>query len=117
MFAKGLPLDYNNHNYMYNMVRTKKKIVISDGWNNPALPHPGSSPLPYPEYCLQHPEVCTDGKEDDDKENTQLLIHMGYILLFCALVLLVWYITKELVNIVKGWCSDLDSEKTPLLKK
>ena len=27
MFLKVLPLDYNNHNYLYSMVMTKKKIA------------------------------------------------------------------------------------------
>ena len=76
MFAKSLPLDYNNQNYMYNMVRTEKKIVINDSWNNPALPHPESSPLPYPEFCLHHPDVCTDGEDDDTEGRGGIRISM-----------------------------------------
>ena len=36
MFAKALPLDFNNHNYLYSMVMTNENItnkIVSDTFN------------------------------------------------------------------------------------
>ena len=53
MFAKALPSDFNNHNYLYNMVKTKNHIknAVTDSTTNTDTDFWDT------EYCILHPEV------------------------------------------------------------
>ena len=108
MFAKALPLDFNNHNYMYNIVLANKNITNTD------------EEIVFETIdrdCILDPTLCTDGKVDKVKENTWLLIHVGYFHLCVLLVYILVYIIKSLMKIVpEAWCSNSASKKFPLLK-
>ena len=74
MFAKGLPFDFKNHNYLYNMVKTNKHIKNSvttdittdtDYW---LKEYTDSRHKIDTEYCILFPALCTDSKEDKVKE-------------------------------------------------
>ena len=113
MFLKAIPLDFNNHNYLYNMVKTNNHIkkAVTDSTTNTDTDFWDT------EYCILHPEVCTDGKDDITKENTRLEIFNCYFVVCFFLVILVLSIISKLMNTVKeAWCSNSVNEKTSLLK-
>ena len=101
MFLKALPLDLNNHNYLYSVVmaninirNTEKEIVtetITEDYTN------------------------SDGIIDLSKASGQLFY--GKLVLFMLLVVIVGFIINSLIDIVKRASSSKTlSEKTPLLK-
>ena len=113
MFLKAIPLDFNNHNYLYNMMKTNNHIkkAVTDSTTNTDTDFWDT------DYWILHPEVCTNGKDDIIKENRGLEIFICYFVVCFLLVILVLIIISKLMNIVKeASCSNSDNEKTSLLK-
>ena len=99
MFPKTLPLNINNHNYLYSVVMANRNISNSEK-----------------EIVTDTiTEDFTDGRIDETKVSGQFFYVK--IVLFMLLVVIVASIINSLVDIVRrAWCSKPVSEKTPLLK-
>ena len=127
MFPNALPLNYNNQNFLYNMVMANKKIItnekemFTDAVNNitPEVESTGDWYLDQMNCTgISHLESeCTDGRLDGAKirhsfgiANTEMVSCMVMVFI---LVCIIRYLVLKLKT---AWFSNSVTEKTPLLK-